>query len=65
MKRCKLPGLNRLRDCYDTAEDLGKVINRSRDYVLKRLNLKAEFTEQEKLMILKDLGEGYTQEVFT
>lgn len=65
MKRCKLPGLNRLRDCYDTAEDLGKVINRSRDYVLKRLNLKAEFTEQEKQMILKDLGEGYTQEVFT
>lgn len=64
MKRCRVPGLNRLRDCYDSAEALGKVINRSRDYVLDRLTLKREFTERERSMILADLGEGYDESIF-
>ena len=64
MKRCRVPGLNRLRDCYESAEALGKVINRSRDYVLDRLTLKREFTDREKYMILADLGEGYTEDIF-
>ena len=64
MKRCRVPGLNRLRDCYDSAEALGKVINRSRDYVLDRLTLKREFTERERSMILADLGEGYDETIF-
>ena len=64
MKRCRVPGLNRLRDCYPTAEALGRVINRSRDYVLDRLTRKREFTEREKQMILADLGEGYTEDIF-
>ena len=64
MKHCRKPGLNRLRDCYGSAEDLGRVINRSRDYVLDRLILKREFTDREKRMILADLGEGYTEDIF-
>lgn len=64
MKRCRVPGLNRLRDCYESAEELGKVINRSRDYVLDRLTLKREFTERERSMILADLGEGYDESIF-
>ena len=64
MKRCRVPGLNRLRDCYDSAEALGNVINRSRDYVLDRLTKKREFTERERSMILADLGEGYTEDIF-
>lgn len=64
MKRCRVPGLNRLRDCYESAEALGKVINRSRDYVLDRLTLKREFTERERSMILADLGEGYDESIF-
>lgn len=65
MRGCRVPGLNRLRECYPTAEALGMVINRSRDYVLDRLLRKREFTEREKQMILADLGEGFTEEIFT
>jgi hypothetical protein len=56
--------MNRLRDCFATAEDLGRVINRSRPYVIDRLNFKKEFTENEKRLILAHLGEGYTSEIF-
>lgn len=62
MKHCRKPGLNRLRDCYGSVEDLGRVINRSRDYVLERILLRREFTEREKTMILLDLGNRYTEE---
>lgn len=65
MRGCRVPGLNRLRERYPTAEALGRVINRSRDYVLDRLLRKREFTEREKQMILADLGEGFTEEIFT
>lgn len=64
MRGCRVPGMNRLRECYPTAEALGKVINRSRDYVLDRLLKKREFTPLEKRMILNDLGEGYDETVF-
>ena len=56
--------MNRLRECYPTAEALGRVINRSRDYVLDRLLKKREFTELEKKMILNDLGNGYDESIF-
>ena len=64
MRGCRRPGLNRLRECYPTAEALGRVINRSRDYVLDRLLKKREFTPLERQMILNDLGEGYDETVF-
>lgn len=64
MKRCKLPGLNKLRDCFDSSEELCNVINRSRPYVLDRLNLKKEFTEREKHLILAYLGPDYTEDIF-
>ena len=57
--------MNKLRECYPTVTDLANVINRSRDYVQDRLTKKREFTERERQMILRDLGEGYTEEVFT
>lgn len=65
MKHCRIPGMNKLRECYPTVTDLANVINRSRDYVQDRLTKKKEFTERERQMILLDLGEGYTEEVFT
>ena len=64
MKRCRLPGLNRLRDCFDTAEDICNIINRSRPYVLDRLNMKKEFTAREKNLILAHLGDGFTEDIF-
>ena len=64
MRGCRVPGMNRLRECYPTAEALGRVINRSRDYVLDRLLKKREFTPLEKRMILKDLGNGYDETIF-
>lgn len=65
MKHCRIPGMNKLRECYPTVTDLANVINRSRDYVQDRLTKKREFTEREKQMILRDLGEGYTERIFT
>ena len=64
MRGCRVPGMNRLRELYPTAEALGSVINRSRDYVLDRLLKRREFTALEKQMILNDLGEGYDETVF-
>ena len=64
MKHCRIPGLNRLRECYPTVTDLANVINRSRDYVQDRLTRKRQFTEREMQMILADLGEGYTRDIF-
>ncbi len=64
MRGCRAPGMNRLRECYPTAEALGRVINRSRDYVLDRLLKKREFTPLERQMILNDLGEGYDETIF-
>lgn len=64
MRGCRVPGMNRLRELYPTAEALGRVINRSRDYVLDRLLKRREFTALEKQMILNDLGEGYDETVF-
>ena len=64
MRGCRVPGMNRLRELYPTAEALGRVINRSRDYVLDRLLKRKEFTALEKQMILNDLGEGYDETVF-
>ena len=64
MKRCRLPGMNKLRDCFDTAEDIGKIINRSRPYVLDRLNFKKQFTARDKELILAYLGESYTDDIF-
>ena len=64
MKHCKLPGMNKLRDCFDKAEDIGKVINRSRPYVLDRLNFKKQFTVRDKELILAYLGDGFTEDIF-
>ncbi len=64
MKRCRIPGLTKLRECYPSAEALGQVINRSRDYVQDRLTLKRQFTENEKRLILADLGEGFNEDIF-
>lgn len=64
MRGCRVVGLNRLRDCYDTAQDLADVINRSRKYVLDRLNMKKEFTEREKRIIRLNLGDRYTDDLF-
>lgn len=64
MKRCRVVGLNRLRDCYETAQDLANVINRSRRYVLDRLNLKKEFTQREKDIIRLNLGDRYSDDLF-
>ena len=64
MRGCRVPGMNRLRECYPNAAALGRVINRSRDYVLDRLLKKKEFTELEKKMILNDLGNGYDESIF-
>lgn len=64
MKGCRIPGLTRLREQYETAEALGRVINRSRDYVQDRLTMKRQFTELEKGLILADLGEGFDEEIF-
>jgi len=64
MRGCRRPGLNKLRECYPNSKSLGMVINRSSDYVLDRLLKKREFTEREMQMILADLGEGYTEDIF-
>lgn len=64
MRGCRIPGLNKLREQYPTAEALGDVINRSRDYVNDRLLRKKEFTAREKKMILNDLGNRFGEEIF-
>lgn len=64
MRGCRRPGLNKLRECYPNSKALGMVINRSSDYVLDRLLKKREFTENEKRLILLDLGNQYTEEIF-
>jgi hypothetical protein len=56
--------MNKLRDCFDKAEDIGRVINRSRPYVLDRLNFKKQFTDRDKALILTYLGDGYTEDIF-
>ena len=64
MRNCRLPGMNKLRDCFKTSEELCELINRSKPYVLDRLNLKKQFTAREKRIILNHLGEGYTDDIF-
>lgn len=64
MKHCRIPGMNKLRECYPTVTDLANVINRSRDYVQDRLTKKREFTEREKFLILKDLGKEKADGLF-
>lgn len=64
MRGCRVPGMNRLRDCYPNVEALANVINRSRRYTLDRLTFKKPFTEREKRIILSDLGEGFTDDIF-
>ena len=64
MKRCKLPGMNKLRDCFEKSEEICRIINRSKPYVLQRLNFRKQFTENDKRLILAYLGEGYDESVF-
>ena len=64
MKHCRIPGMNRLRDRFETVEDLARVINRSRRYTIDRLNFKKPFTDIEKQIILSYLGEGTTDDIF-
>lgn len=56
------PGLNTLRECYESAAALARVINRTSRYVQDRLTLRKQFTENEKRLILADLGGSYTEE---
>lgn len=51
-----------LRRSYGTLEELGRVINRGTAAMQKRMNGKIEFTNREKELILKDLGEEITAE---
>ena len=64
MKHCRIPGMNQLRDRFETVEDLARVINRSRRYTIDRLNFKKTFTDIEKQLILSYLGEGTTDDIF-
>jgi hypothetical protein len=64
MKHCRIPGMNKLRDRFETVEDLARVINRSRRYTIDRLNFKKPFTDIEKQLILSYLGEGTTDDIF-
>lgn len=64
MKHCRIPGMNKLRDRFETVEDLARVINRSRRYTIDRLNFKKPFTDIEKQIILSYLGEGTTDDIF-
>lgn len=44
-----------LRRCYDRIDDLGRVINRKRTTVWKKLKGETEFTAGEMFLILRDL----------
>lgn len=45
----------RLRRCYDRIEDLGRVINRGRTTVWRKLKGETDFTAGEMFLILRDL----------
>ena len=47
----------RLRKVYSSYEELGKVINKGKAPVEKRMKGEIAFSEREKELILKDLGE--------
>lgn len=64
MKHCRIPGMNKLRDRFETVEDLARVINRSRRYTIDRLNFKKPFTDREKQLILKFLGKEGEYDLF-
>ena len=64
MKHCRIPGMNKLRDRFETVEDLARVINRSRRYTIDRLNFKKPFTEREREIICSHLGMELTDDLF-
>ncbi len=56
MIKSRLNFFPNIRSDYNTAQEVGDVINKSRDYVLKRLNGKFDFTYREKCMLAREVG---------
>ena len=64
MKHCRVPGMNKLRDRFETLDEIADVINRSRRYTIDRVNRKKEFTDREKRILCAHLGMEYSEDLF-